>query len=349
MSTINQTNASINQLNDDGSVIGYKPNLEYRKELNNTTETINHKQSDMTGNITYSNTLEGIINNSPSATISDIDFVIDNIKLLIDKLASKFKSENWGEYNNISSLLNAINSKNDKYIDEFINAHNHNINGSIIPEIMGILYQTSNRMETLNDIIKEMYYGDNKVTQEEIEAKDKSFLTKLKQYEEASQNHKINYVSISYDSMFNRCISHEVFGINKKSIEISKIVDNNTDITNNSNDINTLNNLYNEVNSDIDYKKEAFEIQQTIEIMKNSLYNYYNKRNEYINIYNIYNGQEDFSMTNRLYEHKYKLERSIENVVRSIHGNQYYLSQLTFLEKEKSNLMFNYSKLSYNY
>jgi hypothetical protein len=103
------------------------------------------------------------------------------------------------------------------------------------------------------------------------------------------------------------------------------------------------------VNANLDYRQESFEIQQTVEIMEKTLYNYYNSRNDYMNLYHIYNGQEFFSMMHRLDEYKYKLDRSLENVIRALEGNQYYLSQMTALEQEKANLMSNYAKLNYKY
>ena len=68
-----------------------------------------------------------------------------------------------------------------------------------------------------------------------------------------------------------------------------------------------------------------------------------------MSLYHIYNGQEDFSMTHRLYEYQYRLKRSLENVVRSLEGNQHYLSQMAALEQEKRNLMSNYENLNYKY
>lgn len=337
-----------NQLVDDGAVIGYKPNLEYIKDQNGQeTGTGDNKAVNTSGKVTYSNTLSGLVNNLPSTAISDVNYVIDNIKTLIDGLAAKFGQGNWGEYNNISTLLNAVAVNDNIYIDEFIAAHKHNIGGSIIPEIIGHLYSTEERLKILNSVLKELYYGTRDITQEEMEAKDAACIAKMKALEEAGDSHKINYVSISYDSMLNRAVSTEVFGINRDSIRMSRVVDSAQYLTDDSENVDLIIQLYQDVNEDLDYRQEAYGVQQTVEIMERTLYNYYNRRNSYLSLYNIYDGQEDFSMTHRLYEYQYRLRRSLENVIRSLASNQYYLYQITTLEQEKNNLMTNYSNINY--
>lgn len=337
------------QLTDNGAVIGYRPKLEYAKEMNQKATSVSGNPTDASGTIQYTSSLTGLIYNQPSATISDVDYVIDNIQKLIDALAAKFEAGNWGEYNNISSLLNAVAINNTEYIDEFIQAHKHNINGSIIPELIGHLYNTAERMKILSDILKELYYGSKNITQEEMSEKDASNIEMMKSLEVAGQRHKINHVAISYDSMLNRSISTEAFAINKRAINMSRVPDSVTHLTDDSSKKELVSQLYSEVNEDLDYRQEAFEIQQTVEILEKTLYNYYNSRNDYVNLYHIYNGQEGFSMMHRLQEYQYRLGRSLENVVRALEGNQHYLSQMTRLEQEKSNLMRNYSKLNYNY
>ena len=56
----------INQLEDDGAVIGYKPTLEYNKKSNNNDTSEKEEQSsssntDYSGNTTYSQTLTNFI------------------------------------------------------------------------------------------------------------------------------------------------------------------------------------------------------------------------------------------------------------------------------------------------
>ena len=50
------------------------------------------------------------------------------------------------------------NNANKEYIDAFINAHKYNIGGSIIPELIGNIYDSKERLEALQAILKELYY-----------------------------------------------------------------------------------------------------------------------------------------------------------------------------------------------
>lgn len=337
------------QLVDNGAVIGYRPKLEYIKEMNNVFTSVSNKQTDASGTVEYSKTLNGIINNPPSSSISDVDCVISNIKSLIDKLGAMFQDGDWGKYNNISMLLNAVSVGDTDYIDEFVGAHKNNITGSVIPELIGHLYDTSERLSIFSDTLKELYYGTSNITKEDMKNRDADSIKKLKDLENTGQSHKINYVALTYDSMLNRSISDRVFSINGQAIKMSSVPDSNKYLTDDASNKDLIVKLYEEVNDDLGYRQESFKIQQTVEIMEKTLYNYYNNRNDYMSLYHIFDGQEDFSMAHRLYEYQYRLKRSLENVIRALGGNQHYLSQMTALEQEKNSLMSNYSKLSYKY
>ena len=106
------------QLEDNGAVIGYRPKLEYRKEKNNTAEvsTGAKPSTDHSGKVKYSDTLSGFVNNLPSTSIKDLDYVIQNIRVLIDNLTKHFHQGNWNEYNDISSLISAVESDDKDYI-----------------------------------------------------------------------------------------------------------------------------------------------------------------------------------------------------------------------------------------
>ena len=338
------------QLTDNGAVIGYQPRLEYTKEMNQKATSVSGtKHTDASGAIQYSSTLSGLINNLPGATISDVEYVVGNIKSLIDKLADKFQPGSVEGYDNVTSLVNALAVSDMAYAHQFIEAHKHNINGSVVPELIGHLYSVAERMQVLGDILKELYYGTKDITQREMNEKDADAISRLKSLEASDNRCKINYVAISYDSMLNRAVSTESFAVNKQAIKMSKVPDANVDLTNDASHKKLIGQLYVDVNSDLDYRQEAFEIQQTVEILEKTLYNYYNRRNDYIGLYDICDGQEVSSMGRRLGEYQRRCSRSLENIVRTLAGSQHYLSQMTELEQEKTNLMRNYSKLNYKY
>lgn len=337
-----------NQLEDNGAVIGYRPKLEYKKELNQKAEVTNSHFGTSSDNIKYSNTVNGFVNNLPSNSIKDVDYVIQNIRLLIDKLSKSFHNGNWNEYNDISMLLSAVDSDNVSYINEFIDYHKNLITGSIVPELIGQMYQTKVRLQVLNKIIKELYYGEPNISQQDAADIDESYVAQIKKLEISGQTGKINYLSLSYDATLNRSITMYAYGTNKKLIELSRVTDSETDITSDKTKKSMIQSLYNNVNKDIESRSATYEIQQNIEIMKKTLYNYYDKRSAIIDMYDMYDGNPEFPLMERLYDYQDVVDKAVENVARTFIGNQYHLGEITHLEQEKYDLMNNYSKLNYN-
>lgn len=84
----------INQLNDDGAVIGYKPDLQYKKDRTVTSDNTDTARTNYSGSITYTDTLSGFKDNCPSQALTDIAYVTENLKKLVDKLAKAFKNGN---------------------------------------------------------------------------------------------------------------------------------------------------------------------------------------------------------------------------------------------------------------
>jgi hypothetical protein len=340
----------MSQLDDNGAVIGYKPKLEYKKEKNQTSEvgTGNNASTDHSGSVTYSDTLSGFENNLPSTSIKDIDYVIQNIRLLIDKLSKDFHDGEWNEYNDISSLLSAVESDDVDYIKKFIDYHKDSINGSIVPELIGRMYDTQTRLKALYETLKELYYGDPNISLEETQEIDAGYIEQLKKYEQSGETGKINYIALSYDSILNRSVTMYAYNINRKCIGLSKVTQSETDISTDSSKVPLIERLFTEVNDDLNYRSNSYEVQQSIEIMKKTLYNYYDKRLNLLEMYDMFGGGESFPLMNRVYEYQAKADKAIENVARTFVANQYHIAEITGLEQEKYDLMQNYSKLNYN-
>ena len=89
--------AIINQIDDDASVIGYKPKLEYQKDRTATDQAVT--SSDVTDinpeddESLYSKTLNSFATAMPSSVLDDIAYVLKNIKRLKKELANKFNIE----------------------------------------------------------------------------------------------------------------------------------------------------------------------------------------------------------------------------------------------------------------
>ena len=87
----------LKQLDNDGNIIGYQPDLQYKKERTATGTVISSDKQqsyDPDKDTTlYTKTLNGFNNNTPSSVLSDIDYVLKNINRLKNKLADKFNEE----------------------------------------------------------------------------------------------------------------------------------------------------------------------------------------------------------------------------------------------------------------
>lgn len=340
----------INQLGDDGAVIGYQPNLQYKKDKTNTvTEDKSSSVTDYSGKIQYTDTLNGFSNNLPSTSLSNIDYAIENMKILIDQLASSFQNDNWNQYGEISSLLSAINSNDVNYINDFIESHKNSITGSIIPELIGIIYNTKNRLEVLNMTLKELYYGDSQLTTEEAKEIDNTYLEQLKKYEINGEAEKINYLALTCDSELNRSVNMYVFSVNGKAIDIADIVITSDTSSSDSSKSNLIQKMFNEVNDAINYRNTSYDTQQSVEIMQKTLYNYYDKRQEIIELYDLFNeNQESIFIGSKIQNYTTQFDDVISNINKTFVGNQYYLSEMVKLEHEKHFLKNIYATFNYN-
>lgn len=344
---------AINQLEDHGAVIGYKPDLQYRKEMNNQSVSSESQQqtgdTDYSGQVQYSTTLSEFSNNLPSTALGSIDFAIKNMKLLVDKLSKSFHNGQWNQYGDISMLLSAIESNNQEYIDAFIEKHHNEITGSIVPELIGTIHDTEERLKELSRIVKWLYYGDDNIPLEQAKEIDDGYLKRMKSYETSGEVSKINYLGIAYDSILNRSISMYSYGANRRAIKLADIVNRRDKSSADSSKASFIQKMFKEVNSEIDYRTSAYEKQQSIEIMRKTLYNYYSARRDIINLYSLMSESPDSIYFGRkVAEYQSHIDQALDNINRTFSGNQYYLSEMAKLEQEKHFLMNIYATFNYN-
>lgn len=342
---------SINQLGDEGAVIGYKPTLEYVKKSKsdvNTKNSANKMSSKNSNEKEYSKTLSDFSSNLPSIVFKNIESTIKNMDKLINKLASSFENNNWGQYGEISSLLSAVKSNNKEYIDKFIEYHQNEITGSIIPELIGLIYDSKYKLQTLESELKELYYGQNSLSIEEIEKIDKVYLKGLQLYEDNKNDFKVNYLAISNDLMLNRSVSMYAFLTNRQVINISDVILATDESSAKIPQESFIKKMFEEVNDELKYRKYSNEEQQNVEIIKKTLYNYYNKRQEIIDLYNLYSdNKESVFIGNRIQSYSEQVNEAIANINKVLVGNQYFLSEMAKLEREKHLLMNIYATVNY--
>lgn len=338
----------INQLNDDGAVIGYKPDLQYKKDRTVASNNTDTARTNYSGSIAYTDTFSGFKDNCPSQALSDIAYVTENLKKLVDKLAKAFKNGNWDKYNDISTLLSAVENNSNEYIQDFVDYHHGIITGSIVPELIQDIHDTQTRMDTLDKIIKELYYGDENISLDEAKEIDESYISKMESYETSDDKAKINYMTISYDSIISRSVSMYAFNINKKSITVADIVTKKDDTAVNPSKTSLVQQLFNEVNEELDYRRASYNPEQSVEIMQKTLYNYYDKRKNLIDLYDLIDSSDSTYLKRKVSDYQDQVNEAIKDINRAFVGNQIYLTKKSNLEQEKHYLLEIYAQLNYN-
>ena len=83
--------------------------------------------------------------------------------------------------------------------------------------------------------------------------------------------------------------------------------------------------------------------------MQKTLYNYYVKRKDLIDFYDLINASESIYLKRKLCTYRDEVNESIKEVNRAFIGNQIYLEEKQKLEEEKYYLLNIYANLNYNF
>lgn len=308
------------QLTDSGAVIGYRPDLQYSKSIS-SNNTVRDSINDNTEN--YSQTVKSFLENLPSTVIMDIADTIETIDDIIDNLKEEL------ETNDISFSSSVIPV-------------------SIIPDIISILAVEKERLELLNDVTKMLYYGNTSLSDEAYKKKDEELVSKISTLEESE---KLNYLTLSYDSLQLKSTALYVSQVDSAILKIEQVAyeTDDTQVTNKHlmNDIETL---YKEVDEDTKDRIRTYDVQQSKDTMKKSLYNYYLKRNSLKDYYNtvITCATDGSYLLNKLDKYDDNVKQAIEEINKTYLGNIYYLNSIESLVSEKQHLISLYTTLSYN-
>jgi hypothetical protein len=139
------------------------------------------------------------------------------------------------------------------------------------------------------------------------------------------------------------------YGINEQTINIADIVISSDSTNADASKKSLIQKLFNETNKDIDYRQTTYDKQQNVEIMQKTLYNYYNKRQEMIELYDLLNTNNGSIFIGRkIQDYQQQLNEAVINVNRSFVGSQHFLSEITKLEREKYFLKNIYASFNYN-
>ena len=366
----------LKQLDNDSNVIGYKPDLEYKKERTATGEATTSEEIityDPDKDTTlYTKTLNGFSSNTPSSVLNDINYVLNNIKRLKNNLAKRFKEEqamldnpfyskqnnnndpnslindiiidnpNQGEihnpYNNIDQLISAGDNGDKDFTNQFEEQYN-TIDGSVIPSLINQLSDIEEILSKLKDNISDLYYRDPNISIPDAKNIDDSYLKDMKLRERNKTNSSINYLAISFDSLLNKTVSYSVFQNNKSAIKVAKVIDSHEIVQATSNDMDILKKLFDEIEKDLKIRSRGYMRNDNLELIQKSMYNYYEKRKNLNDVYTLYRKSPDSKFLGRkVTEYSNDLRNAIKNVARVLLYNQNYLNKITELEKQKYNI-----------
>lgn len=336
------------QLTDSGAVIGYRPDLKYEKINEPEKSDISVINNYINNNDSYTNTIQSYLDNQPNLIISNINDNIISINDIIDRLAETFNKKEYNEYSNIESFIDAIENGNTVYANDFLEYHKTDISKSQIPEIIQVLETEKERLNIFNETLKTLYYGTSNITDEECKQKDDEISSVLTQKDK--QGKGINYLTLSYDSVLNKSINTYSSKIDESCILLEEIayVEDNNNMTN-SILLPMIERLFKETDDEINARSSSYDIQQSVDTTRKALYNYYIKRNDLNQFYNIVteSSNEGSYLLSKISLFENELDNAIEEINRTTLGNAHYMKSLSNLMTEKQQLRSLYATISY--
>lgn len=336
------------QLIDSGAVIGYRPDLKYEKSNHINESNIDITNEYVNNNNSYTNTIQSYLDNQPSLVISNISDNIVSINEIIDRLSEAFNENEYDKYSNIETFIEAIENGNTVYANEFLEYHKTDISKNQIPEIIQILEVEKERLNVFNETLKTLYYGTSNITDEECKSKDNYIISVLTQKDKNGKG--INYLTLSYDSILNKSINTYSSKIDGACIQLEEAAyaEDDSNMTN-SILLPMIERLFNEVDDEINARTASYDIQQSVDTTRKALYNYYIKRNELNQFYNIVaeSSPDGSYLLSKISSFENNLDNAIEDITRTTLGNVYYVESLSNLMTEKKQLRSLYATISY--
>lgn len=336
------------QLIDSGAVIGYRPDLKYEKTntLKESNDIAFNKY--INDNSGYTKTMQSYIDNQPSMVISNITENIVSINDIIDRLSVAFNKNEYDNYSNIETFIEAIENGNTVYAKDFLMYHKSDISKNQIPEIVQILELEKNKLSVFSETLKTLYYGTSNITDDECKQKDAEIISVLIQKDKQAKG--INYLALSYDAILNKAINTYSSKIDGACIQLEEAAY----VKNNDNVINSIllpmiERLFNEVEDEINARTASYETQQSIDTTRKALYNYYIKRSDLNKFYDIAveSSPDGGYLLSKITSFEKDLNNAIEDVNKITLGNVFYIDSINNLMSEKQELRSLYATISY--
>ena len=340
------------QLNDDGAVIGYSPRLDYDTSTKQSTEvfkTNELQQPDEPRKEYHSLKLLDFIRNMPNYPINKLNDLYDKTFDKLRYISSFFVPSKSKEYNDINLLLAAYDSNNKDYIDAFTDYHRNKIeNGSVIPEIMTDIFYAINRSKEVADVCKKIIYGNKNITYDDMLQTDVTMANKLLELENTGDISKINYITMAYDSQLDRALSWYATNLTKGINVLTDIAvaQKSEGTYHDSTKSSSVKRLFDEINEEIGYMRFSYDMYHSIEVLDKTLYNYYNKRKEMLDLFDLSADTNNSAAIRARDKAMKSLDDTLSNIVKAFMGCHNYLTEISKYEDEKSDILSLYAGIS---
>lgn len=334
-------------MGDEGSIIGYAPDGEYTKEISQTSVKIRQDTAETPQEEDeYSRAYRYFAENLPKNSLLNLSFSKNNILKCAKDVMEAFPVNEYETYSDISAFYTSLVNGNEEFVNNFVEYYSTKPNGSVVPEVVKDIYSAYKRIDTVDRTIRYLFYGSETISDEDAAEIDELNLKTIKNLEHNKEYHKINYMAVSMDSALNKLSSLYSFNTSKACMMLAGICnpDNDFDYGNTSKRI--VQKIFDEVNEKIFLRRKNYEEQQNIEILQKTLYNYYYKRQDLIDLYNLAGGTDNLFISTKVIEYQERLKDSIENIAKIYLGHTVYIDKMTELEREKYIITQIYSQIS---
>lgn len=320
-----------NEISSD--ILSYNPRLEIRRKIDLAYDVQNQDTVDNAEDTVaipnvpkrnYTQTLQDFISYKPSNQISSFIQSLNNI----DVVKGNLKSELQGK-----DISNEYFGTADNDIKETVLEDNrNNISGSTKLEIYGELDKIYDEMSEVKRIFSTLLYGED-IEEGKSKEIDDTYINKMKALEDSNEGHKINYMSISYDTLVSCLMSEYLCRIDYIVQQYETLIEDVTKVEQQKKDstyktkINTSNGtltmLENKFNSINDLMaNDNFRDSKSKDNLSNSIYNMYMEKqdlNEYLKDLSNINNDEEYSLFHEIALDSYeKLEEGVENITKSV-------------------------------
>ena len=311
---------------DEKDVIGYRPKLDYRKDSN-------YKKLVQAVTESANKDLEMILKSSPGKTIQKLNSVIDNADLLINSVLES------ADEKDLEMFYTAITLGKDEYVKEILDL-NDTIQGNTSYEVVFLMNLVKDNLKSVVNTLKTLYYGNENITLEQQEEKESIIYQSILSKDGTEDSFGIKYNLLHSDAILNKSIENVGFFVNKAMISFAGILSSGTIAETDSSNEVILSKMFETKKKKNNDRLSVFQQQLDRNLAQKTLYNYYDKRKELIQLDQlcVQSGIEIPLFQNELENKQLQVDDSIKEVSKFMLFLQTQLSSFETTIKSKEQI-----------